>query len=71
MPLTLPTRVWARPEQAAKLRAILEAWHAAADWLAGQAFELRMANKITLPPLYDFELRRLRVFVIHKLRRPK
>lgn len=35
-------------EQARKLKANLEAFDAACDWLAGEAFSLRLANKVKL-----------------------
>src|SRR5262249_2174831 len=44
-------------EQAAKMKATLEAFNEAANWLAAKAFEHKTANKIALQQLYYFELR--------------
>jgi putative transposase len=59
MQLILQTQLSPNQEQAAKLLATMTAFNAAADWLAGQAFELKLANKIKLQQLYYYELRRL------------
>jgi putative transposase len=59
MQLILQTQLLPNQEQAAKLLATMTAFNTAADWLAGQAFELKIANKIKLQQLYYYELRRL------------
>src|SRR5205085_6042234 len=44
-------------EQATKLRATVEAFNAACDWLAGRAFDLKLANKVKLQQLFYRDLR--------------
>ena len=52
MKLTLQTQLLPTPEQAQALKATMRAFNAAADWLAGEAFARKMANKIALQKLY-------------------
>jgi putative transposase len=44
-------------DQARKLSATMRAFNAAADWLAGEAFRLKTANKVELQQLYYNQLR--------------
>jgi len=53
MKLTLQIQLLSNQEQAARLRATLERFNAAADWLAGEAFARRVANKFNLHTLYS------------------
>jgi putative transposase len=57
MKLTLQTQLLPDPDQAAKLRATVERFNAAADWLAGIAFQRKLANKFVLQKLCYTELR--------------
>jgi putative transposase len=43
--LTLQTQLLPDRDQARKLSATMRAFNAAADWLAGEAFRLKTANK--------------------------
>ncbi len=45
MKLTLKTQFLPTPEQAQALEATMRAFDAAADWLAGEAFARKTANK--------------------------
>lgn len=54
---TLQTQLLPSDEQAGQLKATLCAFNAAADWLAGQAFARKTANKIALQKLFYAELR--------------
>ena len=47
MKLTLQTQMLPTQEQAASLEATMRAFNAAADWLAGEAFTRKTANKTT------------------------
>ncbi|MCI0389594.1 MAG: transposase [Acidobacteria bacterium] len=58
MKLTLQTQLFPDQEQAKKLVATMEAFNAAANWLAGEAFNLQSANKVKLQQLYYQELRK-------------
>ncbi len=55
--MTLQTQLLPDKEQARKLASTMEAFNAAADWLAGKAFDLKTANKIKLQQLYYRQLR--------------
>jgi putative transposase len=55
--LTLQTQLLPDRDQARKLSATMEAFNAAADWLAGEAFQLQTANKVKLQQLYYPNLR--------------
>src|SRR5688572_7732336 len=44
-------------DQAERLSATMRAFNAAADWLAGEAFRLKIANKVKLQQLYYNQLR--------------
>jgi len=55
--LTLLTQLLPDEDQARKLSATMQAFNAAADWLAGEAFRLKTANKIELQQLYYRKLR--------------
>jgi predicted transposase len=55
--LTLQTQLLLTPEQAASLEATMRAFNAAADWLAGEAFARKTANKIALQKLFYRDLR--------------
>ena len=57
MKLTLQTQLRPAPEQVRALMATLRAFNAAADWLAGEAFAARIANKVALQQLYYADLR--------------
>src|SRR5262245_36133869 len=57
MKLTLQTQLLPDGDQARKLSATMRAFNAAADWLAGEAFRLRIANRIKLQKLYYGRLR--------------
>ena len=57
MKLTLQTQLFPDREQQRKLLAAMEAFNAAADWLAGEAFKLQTANKVKLQQLYYRKLR--------------
>ncbi len=57
MKLTLQTQLFPNDDQAAKLKAAVERFNEAADWLAGIAFEHRLANKFTLQKIAYKELR--------------
>ncbi|MHB1636192.1 hypothetical protein [Acidiferrobacter thiooxydans] len=57
MKMTLQTRLLPAPDQVMALEATLRACNAAADWLAGEAFVRKTANKVLLQQLYYRELR--------------
>ena len=57
MKLTLQLQLLPDPEQAAKLRETVERFNEAATWLAGLAFQRRLANKFALQKLFYAELR--------------
>ncbi len=57
MKLTMQTQLLPTPEQVASLEATMRAFNAAADWLAGEAFARKTANKIALQKLYYTTLR--------------
>ena len=57
MQLTLQTQLFPDSDQARKLAATMTAFNAAADWLAGEAFVLKSANKVKLQQLYYPTLR--------------
>jgi len=57
MKLTLQTQLLPTQEQAASLEATMRAFNAAADWLAGEAFARKTANKIALQKLFYQTLR--------------
>ena len=48
MKLTLQVQLFPTVDEAAKLRATVERFNAAANWLAGEAFAIRSANKVEL-----------------------
>ena len=53
----MQTQLFPDPEQASKLAATIKAFNAAADWLVGEAFALRSANKVKLQQLFYPTLR--------------
>ena len=55
--LILQTQLLPDGDQARKLSATMRAFNAAADWLAGEAFRIRTANKVELQQLYYNQLR--------------
>jgi putative transposase len=55
--LTLQTQLLPDGDQAKKLSTTMRAFNSAADWLAGEAFRLRMDNKVELQQLYYRQLR--------------
>ena len=55
--LILQTQLLPDGDQARKLSATMRAFNAAADWLAGEAFRLKTANKVELQQLYYNRLR--------------
>ena len=57
MNITLQTQLLPDPESAAKLKATVERFNEAASWLAGVAFERKIANKFALQKLCYAELR--------------
>jgi IS605 OrfB family transposase len=57
MKLTLQTQLLPDGDQAKKLSATMQAFNAAANWLAGEAFRLKTANKVELQQLYYRQLR--------------
>ena len=57
MKLTLQTQLLPDAEQADKLRATMERFNEAANWLAGKALERKLANKFALQKLYYQDLR--------------
>ena len=57
MKLTLQTQLFPNADQAAKLQQAVEQFNAAAEWLAGIAFERRLANKFALQKIAYKELR--------------
>jgi putative transposase len=57
MKLTLQIQLLPDPDQSANFRATVERFNEAANWLAGVAFERKLANKFTLQKLYYAELR--------------
>ena len=48
MKLTLQTRLLPDPDHAVRLKATVERFNEAADWLAGEAFAIKVSNKIEL-----------------------
>jgi putative transposase len=58
MKLTLQTQLLPNKEQAANMKATIERFNEAANWLAVKAFELKTANKVKLQQLYNYELRK-------------
>jgi IS605 OrfB family transposase len=57
MKLTVKVRLMPEAEQAASLKAITERFNAAADWIAGELFARKLANKITAQGLLYREIR--------------
>ncbi len=57
MKLTLQVQLLPTVDDAAQLRATVERFHAAANWLAGEAFAARSANKVELQRAHYRELR--------------
>jgi putative transposase len=57
MKLTLQTQLLPDATDAARLKATVERFNEAADWLAGFAFEHKVSNKIKLQQLAYRELR--------------
>ena len=57
MKLTLQTQLLPAADQVAALEATMRAFNAAADWLAGEAFARKTANKIALQKLFYRALR--------------
>lgn len=57
MKLTLQTQLLPTPDQVCALEATMRAFNAASEWLAGEAFARKTANKITLQKLYYATLR--------------
>ncbi len=57
MKLTLQIQIFPDNEQAEKLRSTMKRFNEACTWLAAQAFELRVANKIRLQQLFYYDLR--------------
>jgi putative transposase len=57
MKLTLQTQLLPDPDQAAQLKATVERFNEAATWLAGIAFQRKLANKFALQKLCYGELR--------------
>jgi putative transposase len=57
MKLTLQTQLFPTREQTAALEATLRAFNAGADWLAGEAFAAKIANKIVLQKIHYAALR--------------
>jgi IS605 OrfB family transposase len=57
MKLTLQTQLFPSREQADALEATMRAFNAAADWLAGEAFAAKTANKIALQKAHYAALR--------------
>jgi putative transposase len=55
--LTLQTQLLPDRDQARKLSTTMRAFNTAADWLAGEAFRLKTANKVELQQLYYCRLR--------------
>ena len=55
--MTLQIQLLPEPDQARKLRATVERFNEAANWLAGEAFDRKTANKILLQKLCYAELR--------------
>jgi IS605 OrfB family transposase len=57
MKLTLQTQLLPEQDHASRLKATVERFNEAADWLAGKAFEARVGNKIVLQRMHYAELR--------------
>lgn len=57
MKLTLQTQLFPSQDQAEALEATLRAFNAGADWLAGEAFAAKVANKIALQKTHYAALR--------------
>ena len=57
MKLTLQIQLLPASDHAAKLKAVVERFNEAADWLAGEAFGLKVANKIELQKTHYHLLR--------------
>src|SRR5262249_50580329 len=55
--LILQTQLLPDEDQAVQLSATMRSFNAAADWLAGEAFRLKTANKVELQQLYYNQLR--------------
>jgi putative transposase len=55
--LTLQTQLLPDRDQVRKLSATMRTFNIAADWLAGEAFRLKTANKVELQQLYYHQLR--------------
>jgi putative transposase len=55
--LTLQAQLLPDGDKAIKLSAMMRAFNAAADWLAGEDFRLKTANKVELQQLYYRQLR--------------
>jgi IS605 OrfB family transposase len=57
MKLTLQTQLLPERDHAARLKATVERFNEAADWLAGKAFETKVSNKFVLQKLHYADLR--------------
>ena len=57
MKLTLQTQLLPNEEQGKKLKATVERFNEVTNWLAGEAFDRKLANKIALQKLYYRALR--------------
>ncbi len=57
MKLTLQTQLLPDESQGEKLKATVERFNEAANWLAGEAYNRKLANKFTLQKLYYQDLR--------------
>ncbi len=57
MKLTLQIQLLPDKQQAAQLKATMERFNQACSWLAEQAFEMQIANKISLQQHFYYELR--------------
>jgi IS605 OrfB family transposase len=57
MKLTLQTQLLPERDHARRLKATVERFNEAADWLAGKAFEAKVANKFVLQRLHYADLR--------------
>lgn len=57
MKLTLQIQLLPEPDHATRLREVVERFNEAANWLAGSAFEAKVANKIVLQRLHYPEIR--------------
>ena len=52
MKLTLQTQLCPDQDHAARLKATVERFNEAAEWLAGEAFDLKVSNKIELQKIH-------------------